>query len=182
MDVRVIPTKAHALLDYTKGPALVAVPTLLRLEPRSVSAIAPRLAGAGGTAMGALSNHELAVRRLIPMRAHLLAEGVGGVVLAAAPWLSGSARRGVRYWLPHALVGASDVVFALTTRVRPRSRMERLRGALSFVPRPAAIAVPAVVVLALGGAVLRRRRAAEEATATAGDEAASENGGTHAEE
>lgn len=158
MELRVIPTKAHALLDYTTGPALAAAPTLLRLEPGTLAALGPRAAGVGGTLLGALSNHELAARRVIPMRAHLLAEGAGGVVLAAAPWLDRSARHGVRHWLPHALVGAADVALALTTKLRPPSRAERLRGAIASFPRPAAVAVPALVLLALGGVALSRRR------------------------
>jgi len=174
MDVRVVPTKTHALLDYTTAPALAAVPTLLRLEPGTLAALGPRAAGVGGTVMGALSNHELAVRRVIPMRAHLLAEGVGGVILAAAPWLDRSARKGTRYWLPHALVGLSDVALALTTKLRPQSRRERLKGFLAAAPRPVTVAVPAVLLLALGGVALSRRRGGDGPPA---DQAPRDEGG-----
>ncbi|HVM17476.1 MAG TPA: hypothetical protein VM290_07840 [Gaiellaceae bacterium] len=161
MDVRVVPTRTHALLDYTKAPALTAVPKLLRLDPWTAAAVAPRVAAAGGTVMAALSDHELAVRRVIPMRVHLLADGVAGLALALAPWLDGSARRGARYWLPHALVGAGDVALALTTKLRPKSRTERLKDAVAALPAPIALAVPAVALLALGGVALHRSRRPE---------------------
>lgn len=158
MDVRIVPTKAHAALDYAGAPVLAAAPSLLRLEPLTASALAPRIAGAGGAALSALSNHELAVRRVVPMRAHLLADAAAGAAVAGAPWVTGSARRGLRYWLPHALVGAVDVALALTTRAKPRSRKERLLARLDAAPRPALVVLPAAVVLAVVGLAARRRR------------------------
>jgi hypothetical protein len=119
MKTRVIPTKVHGVLDYVTAPTLAAAPELFRLNGSRASALAPRVVGTGAAVYSALTDYELGVRRVIPMRVHLLLDAGGGAVLAAVPWLFGSARRGIRHWLPHALVGAMEIGLALTTREQP---------------------------------------------------------------
>ena len=112
MKIRVIPTNVHGAIDYVTAPALVAAPDVLRLNGGRASSAAPRVAGATAALYSALTDYELGLRRVIPMRVHLLLDAVGGSALAAAPWLFRSAGRGVRHWLPHALVGGGEVVGA----------------------------------------------------------------------
>jgi hypothetical protein len=119
MKTRVIPTKVHGVLDYVTAPALAAAPELFGLNGGRASALAPRVAGTGAAVYSALTDYELGVRRVIPMRVHLLLDAASGAALATAPWLFGSARKGVRHWLPHALVGATEIGLALTTREQP---------------------------------------------------------------
>jgi hypothetical protein len=130
MERRFIPARLHAAVDYAAGPALIAAPTLLRLNGSRASALAPRVVGASTTALNALSDHDLAARRIVPMRAHLAADAVAGVALAAVPWVTGAAKNGIRHWLPHALAGANEVALAFVTRTEePRaSRFRRLLG------------------------------------------------------
>jgi hypothetical protein len=45
------------------------------------------------------------------------------VLIAASPWLLGFAENGQRHWLPHALMGTSEVLKALMNK----TRQERLR-------------------------------------------------------
>jgi hypothetical protein len=52
---------------------------------------------------------------------------MSGGLLAAVPWMTGSARNGKRYWIPHAVVGATEVALALTTKTEPpRTKAGRL--------------------------------------------------------
>ncbi len=132
MKLRVVPTSVHAVTDSVTGPALAVAPTVLRMREGGASALVPRIAGAGATAYSSVTDYELGVRRLIPMRVHLILDAVSGTALAAAPWLFGSAKRGKRYWLPHALVGATEVALAVTTKTEPERpapprRFRRLR-------------------------------------------------------
>jgi hypothetical protein len=122
---RFIPTKVHGLLDLVTPPTLLAVPALLGLDRGTVAALAPRVVGASAAAYSLLTDYETAPRRVIPVPVHLALDAASGVALAAAPWLSGDARRGVRYWLPHALAGASEVLLALVTRTVPGDRPRR---------------------------------------------------------
>ncbi len=52
------------------------------------------------------------------MRAHLAMDAASGAFLASSPWLLGVAINGPRYWVPHALLGAGEVLAALTSRTR----------------------------------------------------------------
>jgi hypothetical protein len=180
MEVRVIPTKVHGAIDYVKAPALVAAPELLRLDGARASALAPRAAGVAAAVYGPLTDYELGVRRIIPMRVHVLLDALAGGALAVAPWLSGSARHGLRHWLPHAIVGGSELALALTTRTKPKPpRLRRVASTLAGIPpavgklpprqRAVAIAVPAVVA---GALLYRGRRYVFRAAAEAVEEVA----------
>ena len=114
--MRFIPTRVHGVLDYVTGFALLAAPELFRLKDVRTSALVPRLTGAFATAYSALTNYELGVVKVLPMRAHLALDAASGVLLAASPWLLGYRRYGTRYWLPHTLVGAMEVAAAVTTK------------------------------------------------------------------
>ncbi len=128
---RFVPTRLHGLIDLTTPPVLLAVPALLGLDRSSVAALAPRLAGAGALAYSLMTDYETAPRRVLPMPVHLTLDAASGAALSAAPWLSGDARRGTRYWLPHAAAGASEILLALVTQTTPADR--RLRGVLGHL-------------------------------------------------
>ena len=119
MAMRSIPTSVHGVVDYVTAPVLIAAPDIFRMRQASPAAIAPRATGAAAAVYSTLTDYELGLRRVIPMRVHLVLDAVSGAALAAVPWLSRSARNGKRYWLPHAVVGAAEVALALTTKTRP---------------------------------------------------------------
>jgi hypothetical protein len=152
MDLRVIPTKAHGAVDMATGPALIAAPTLLKMNGNTGATIPPRLFGSASTLYALLTDYEFGLKRVLPMRAHLALDALGGVALAAAPFVTGASKRGVRHWLPHALLGANEVVLALATKERPR-RATRVRA---WVPKGALGAAGVGAVAA--GAFLAWRR------------------------
>jgi hypothetical protein len=129
MKTRVIPTQSHGILDYVVGSALMAAPGLLKLDNHTAAAQAPRAMGFGTTAYGAATDYELGARRVVPMPLHLAADAAGGLVLAATPWLTKDAQRGARYWVPHALIGGSEVLLAATTQTKPHDEQTHSRAA-----------------------------------------------------
>jgi hypothetical protein len=52
------------------------------------------------------------------MPAHLAMDAASGAFVASSPWLLGFAKDGPRYWLPHVLVGATEILAAATSRTR----------------------------------------------------------------
>jgi len=122
MNLRVIPTSVHGVLDYVTGSALLAAPELFRLKDVPPAALTPRLAGAGATTYSLMTDYELGAVRLLPMPVHLALDAMSGVLLASSPWLLGYAKNGLRYWLPHTLVGVSEIFAALATKTRPPKR------------------------------------------------------------
>ena len=115
MSLRVIPTHVHGVLDYLTGSALLAAPGLLGIKDDPRAALTLRLTGAGATAYSLLTDYELGLVRSIPVPAHLVLDAMSGALLASSPWLLGFADRGTRYWLPHVLVGATEILAASTT-------------------------------------------------------------------
>lgn len=148
-----IPTKVHGIVDFAKSGALVAAPEVFRLKDVRASALTPRILGATGSVYSALTDYELGAVRMLPMKAHLALDAASGALLAASPWALGTWRHGIRYWLPHAAIGAGEAAVALMTKTehgdRGRSSMGRLRkGALGTL----------VFAAGAGGAALWRQR------------------------
>ena len=114
---RVIPTQAHAVLDYVTGGALVAAPRLLGMHGTTAGKVLD-LAGGIATAQSLLTDYELGLVRVIPMRSHLTLDAASGAIIAASPWLFGFAGNGTRYWLPHVVVGATEILAAVMTETR----------------------------------------------------------------
>jgi hypothetical protein len=153
MNLRVIPTKVHGAVDMATGPVLIAAPTLLRMNGDKGATIPPRAVGAAALINALLTDYEFGLKRLLPMRTHLALDAVGGVTLAATPFLTRASKKGVRHWLPHTLIGANEVLLALTTKQRqPRAR--RLRA---WAPR-GALGAAGVAALAGAAVVTKRRR------------------------
>lgn len=110
------------MLDYLTGSALLAAPGLLGIKDDPRAALTLRLAGGGATAYSLLTDYELGLVRLLPMPAHLALDAISGALLASSPWLFGFAERGTRYWLPHALVGAAEILAAATSKTVASTR------------------------------------------------------------
>ncbi len=153
MKLRVIPTKVHGAVDMATGPVLIAAPTLLRMNGNKGATIPPRAVGAAAIVNALLTDYEFGLKRLLPMRTHLALDAVGGVTLAATPFLTRASKKGVRHWLPHAVLGANEVVLALTTKQR-RPRAQRLRA---WAPR-GALSAAGVAALAGAAIVTKRKR------------------------
>ncbi len=107
------------MLDYAHGVALLAVPELLQTKDEPRAALVSRMAGGGATAYTLMTDFELGAVKAIPVPVHLMLDAVSGALLAGAPWLLGYAKGGTRYWLPHAFVGAAEVLAAAATKTEP---------------------------------------------------------------
>ena len=131
MKMRFIPTSVHGAIDQVVGPALVAAPTVLRLRSTSPEGIVARAVGGAEAVYSNLTDYELSLKNLIPMRVHLALDAVSGATLAAVPFATGAHKRGLRHWLPHTILGALEVGMALTTKSEPpRSRPGRVASLL----------------------------------------------------
>lgn len=116
MAVRFIPTQAHGVLDYLTSGTLAAAPRIFGITDEPAAARIMSVLGGSATAYSLLTDYELGLVQVLPMRAHLLLDAGSGALLAASPWLFGFAGRGRRYWLPHVALGASEILAALTTK------------------------------------------------------------------
>lgn len=116
--MRFIPTRIHAVVDYLTGVLLLVSPWLFGFAVGGVAQWLPVVLGAGVILYSLLTDYEYSAARAIPMPAHLGLDAMGGVLLAASPWLFGFADV---VWLPHLAIGLFEIVAALTTKTRPET-------------------------------------------------------------
>ena len=119
MKMRFIPTSVHSAIDHVVGPALVIAPTVLRLRRTSPEGIVARAVGGAESVYSNLTDYELSVKNVVPMRLHLALDAVGGATLALVPQLTGARQRGRKHWVPHLAIGAFEVGMAVCTKTKP---------------------------------------------------------------
>lgn len=90
MGERFLPTRIHGILDYLWSVLLAATPWLLP-HPQGAQGGAeiwvPVGFAAGAAVYSLLTDYELGVVRVLPMRVHLLLDVVGGILLVLSTWL-----------------------------------------------------------------------------------------------
>jgi hypothetical protein len=79
-----ISTRTHGMLDYLTVGFALAFPRLLGCNRKFTNAVTSLALGKLGYAM--LTRHELAPVKLIPMKAHLVMDCIGGAALCAIPF------------------------------------------------------------------------------------------------
>ena len=133
--MRVIPTSAHGVIDYTTAFTLLVAPKLWRLDEVPASAASFYLAGATLTATSLITDYELSAANVLPMRAHLSLDLASGAALAASPFILGFRQSGPRYWLSHVAIGVSEIITAAMTKPERLSKRSTVASALKAVGR-----------------------------------------------
>ncbi|MFL6646868.1 MAG: SPW repeat protein [Sulfurifustaceae bacterium] len=131
MLTRVIPTKAHAGMDYLVGILLIAAPWIFGFSDETTAGSwISVLAGVAVLGLSAITNYEGGLlAHAVTMRMHLFSDALLGIFLAASPWLFGFADHGANAWLPFVLIGASELLAAGMTNPFPDDRSMRSREA-----------------------------------------------------
>jgi hypothetical protein len=115
-----LPTRIHGFLDYLLGAALVVIPLAFDFGAGPQTWL-PVLLGGGAIIYSLLTEYELGVVPLISMPAHLVLDGLGGLLLASSPWVFGFAEF---IWVPHVVFGLAEVGAAIFTQTRPAHRAQ----------------------------------------------------------
>jgi hypothetical protein len=104
------------MLDYLLGVLLIAAPWLVGFADGGAEQWVPVALGAGVLLYSAFTDYELGAVKKLQMPAHLLLDALGGLLLAASPWMFGFDER---VWIPHVAVGLVEVVTAAVTNTVP---------------------------------------------------------------
>ena len=131
MLMRMIPTRVHALMDYTVGILLIAAPWIFQFANESNAAKwISVIAGVAMIGLSAMTNYEGGLlTRAIPMRVHLMTDALLGVFLVASPWIFGFSDQGMNAWLPFVLIGIAEIGAASMTSPVPDTARARGRQA-----------------------------------------------------
>jgi SPW repeat len=122
--MRFLPTSLHGVIDYLWGLALLSTPWLFGFADVPAAKWTAVIFGLGAILYSALTAYELGLIKILPMSLHLILDGLGGIVLAASPFLFGFSDW--VYW-PHVLFGLFSVAASLVTRMEtmlPTGRRE----------------------------------------------------------
>lgn len=114
--MRFLPTRTHGYMDYLMGILLMSAPWIFGFYRGGAETWVPVALGAGVILYSLLTNYELGMVKTLPMPAHLGLDALGGLVLAASPWLFGFDEY---VWIPHVVFGVLEIGSALVTRTRP---------------------------------------------------------------
>jgi len=120
--MRVIPTRVHGYLDYLVGALLIAAPWLLDFAAGGAETWVPVALGAITILYSLFTDYELGISHQLSMRTHLMLDLLGGLFLAASPWIFGFADY---VYLPHLVVGILEILVSLMTKREPEHRTER---------------------------------------------------------
>ena len=97
---------------------MAASPWLLGFARGGAETKVPEAAGKAAVVYSLLTDYEWGIKKVIPMRQHLLLDLVSGVLLAASPWLFGFAKK---TYLPHLVMGLFEIGAALVTKQEPET-------------------------------------------------------------
>ena len=106
-----ISRRQHGIVDYAVAAVELVLPAVLPAGPRARKLL--HLSGANAALLGAVTDQELGLLKLVPMRAHLALDGVFAATFLAAPFVLDDESPTVRATL--ALLGASGAAAALLT-------------------------------------------------------------------
>jgi hypothetical protein len=116
-----ISTRTHGIIDYAYGGMLIALPFLMQWDRRAAQlSIGAGLATLGVTLM---TNFELGLLRLLPMRAHLAMDAAENSMLMSAPKMLGDSDATAGRILA-ALGAVGAAVGAMTQTESPYERAE----------------------------------------------------------
>jgi hypothetical protein len=105
------------MLDYPVGIALIAAPWIFGFSDVGGAAVTvPIVIGALIIIQSLMTDYELSVADVLPLRMHLMLDVVAGAFLAASPWIFGFNDEGANAWLPHLVVGIGLVASGLMTQ------------------------------------------------------------------
>jgi hypothetical protein len=117
--MRFMSTFLHGIGDYIGGVLLVIAPYLFGFATGGIEQWLPMVLGAVVIIYSLFTDFELGAVRLIPVSMHLAFDGIGGLFLAASPWLFGFSHE---VFLPHLIFGLLEIGASLTTKTAPSAR------------------------------------------------------------
>jgi hypothetical protein len=113
-----LPTRAHGILDYIVGGAMMALPRMMGCSSSVTDLFA--VAGGGAWVYSLMTKYELGALRVLPMKAHLAMDAISGAALISAGLMLKDEDAGVRA----ALVGAGAFEIAAAVMTETTSPVE----------------------------------------------------------
>jgi len=117
-----IPTRIHGMLDYLMGILLIVSPWLFGFSDSNTATWTAVVVGVLIIGTSLITDYELSVANIVPMRAHLGLDVLLGAFLAVSPWLLGFADEN---WWWFVVAGVAEIGAGLATEPEPEARTAR---------------------------------------------------------
>lgn len=120
--MRIISRKFHAILDYMSGILLIASPWIFGFADINAAKWVAIGMGILILGMSMITDYEGGTAKIMSMSGHLTMDVIGGIFLAASPWIFGFADQ---VYLPHLILGVMEIGAGLMTETKsehPRSK------------------------------------------------------------
>lgn len=115
-------TRVHGVLDYLMGALLIALPWLGGFATGGAEQWVPVGVGASVVLYSLFTDYELGAVRRLGMPVHLWLDALGGIFLAASPWIFAFDQQ---VWMPHMALGLTEVLAAMLTNTIPSYERRR---------------------------------------------------------
>lgn len=115
-------TRVHGVMDYLMGALLIALPWLGGFATGGAEQWVPVGVGASVLLYSLFTDYELGAVRRIGMPVHLWLDALGGIFLAASPWIFAFDQQ---VWMPHLALGLTEVLAAMLTNTIPSYERRR---------------------------------------------------------
>jgi hypothetical protein len=109
-------------MDYLMGLLLLASPWLFGFARGGAETAVPVVLAIMMLLLSIMTNYELGLVKMIPMKVHLGMDLVSGLFLAASPWIFGFSDY---VFVPHLILGLLEVMASLTTQDVPFRKTQR---------------------------------------------------------
>jgi hypothetical protein len=121
----------HAVVDYVLAAVIIASPWIFGFADISDPAARTMvvLAGVFLLLQAALTDYDISVLDVLPLRPHLANDAVIGILLITSPFILGFRVDGTKAWLPHVVFGVVLVALAVLTREHRGTAHDRRRSA-----------------------------------------------------
>jgi hypothetical protein len=129
---RPISTTTHGVIDYVTVGTLATLPRVLKWNPRLTNLLSGSAASILGYSL--LTDYELSLRKMIPMKTHLALDGVSALLVGAAPFIARERRKDAIFALLGIAVCEATVTALTRTRPTVKSRIARLLGRQAPIP------------------------------------------------
>jgi hypothetical protein len=125
---RTISTRNHVIMGFIVSVILFFAPNIFGFNDNGGAAVwVPRIVAIVLFLSELVTDNGMSLIGLIPMRLHLMMDGVAGIFLAVSPWLFGFYKQGANAWLPPLIIGLIYTGTALMTRTAPDRRASTSR-------------------------------------------------------
>jgi hypothetical protein len=111
--MKMISRRTHGYLDYVVAIIMIACPWILGFNHDGPDTWILVILGIITILYSLMTNYELGMLRVIPMKAHLVMDAIAAILLIASPWLFGFSDY---VFMPHVILGAFELLAVLMTR------------------------------------------------------------------